>query len=86
VPGELADVVTRITATQIDRDGQGPLLIRREIEENVCGFLRPLGRAGNKPAGDDLISRKAGVGLPETSRVGTIPAPLRPGRKWERWR
>jgi hypothetical protein len=41
------------------RTGQEYLLIRRDVYENVCGFLRPFGRAWDNPADDDLIARKA---------------------------
>jgi hypothetical protein len=41
------------------RTGQEYLLIRRDIYENVCGILRPLGRAWDNPADDDLIARRA---------------------------
>jgi hypothetical protein len=37
------------------RTGQEYLLIRRETYEQVRGFLRPLGRAWDNPADDDLI-------------------------------
>jgi hypothetical protein len=37
------------------RTGQEYLLIRREIYEKVCGFLKPLGRGWDNPADDDLI-------------------------------
>jgi hypothetical protein len=41
------------------RTGQEYLLIRREIYEMVCGFLKPLGRAWDNPADDDLIREGA---------------------------
>jgi hypothetical protein len=41
------------------RTGQEYLLIRREIYEKVRGFLRPLGRAWDNPADDDLIREDA---------------------------
>ncbi len=41
------------------RTGQEYLLIRREIYEKVCGFLKPLGRAWDNPADDDLIREDA---------------------------
>ena len=37
------------------RTGQEYLLIRREIYEKVRGMLKPLGRAWDDPADDDLI-------------------------------
>src|SRR5437016_873944 len=37
------------------RTGQEYLLIRREVYEHVCGFLKPLGRGWDNPADDDLI-------------------------------
>jgi hypothetical protein len=37
------------------RTGQEYLLIRREVYEKVRGFLKPLGRAWDDPADDDLI-------------------------------
>jgi hypothetical protein len=37
------------------RTGQEYLLIRREVYEQVRGFLEPLGRAWDDPADDDLI-------------------------------
>jgi hypothetical protein len=41
------------------RTGQEYLLIRREIYENVRRILKPLGRAWDNPADDDLIQEKA---------------------------
>lgn len=41
------------------RTGQEYLLIRREIYEKVRGFLKPLGRAWDNPADDDLIREDA---------------------------
>lgn len=37
------------------RTGQEYLLIRREVYEKVRAFLKPLGRAWDNPADDDLI-------------------------------
>ncbi len=37
------------------RTGQEYLLIRREIYEKVRALLKPLGRAWDNPADDDLI-------------------------------
>jgi hypothetical protein len=37
------------------RTGQEYLLIRREMYEKVRGILKPLGRAWDNPADDDLI-------------------------------
>ena len=37
------------------RTGQEYLLIRRDIYEKVCGFLKPFGRVWDNPADDDLI-------------------------------
>ena len=37
------------------RTGQVYLLIRKDVYEGVCGFLRPLGRNWDNPADDDLI-------------------------------
>ncbi len=39
------------------RTGQEYLLIRREIYDKVRAFLRPLGRAWDNPADDDLIRK-----------------------------
>ena len=39
------------------RTGQEYLLIRREVYEKVRGFLKPLGRAWDDPADDDLIGK-----------------------------
>ncbi len=39
------------------RTGQEYLLIRREIYGKVRAFLRPLGRAWDNPADDDLIRK-----------------------------
>jgi hypothetical protein len=33
------------------------VLIRKDIYDTVCGFLRPLGRGWDNPADDDLIRR-----------------------------
>jgi hypothetical protein len=33
------------------------LLIRKDVYDSVCGFLRPLGRNWDNPADDDLIRR-----------------------------
>ena len=41
------------------RTGQEYLLIRREIYENVRKILKPLGRAWDNPADDDLIREDA---------------------------
>ena len=41
------------------RTGQEYLLIRRDIYEKVRGFLKPLGRAWDDPADDDLIREQA---------------------------
>jgi hypothetical protein len=41
------------------RTGQDYLLIRRDVYEKVCGFLRPLGRGWDNPADDDLIGGDA---------------------------
>ncbi len=41
------------------RTGQEYLLIRREIYEKLRGFLKPLGRAWDNPADDDLIREGA---------------------------
>jgi hypothetical protein len=41
------------------RTGQEYLLIRREIYEKVRSFLKPLGRAWDSPADDDLIRKDA---------------------------
>ena len=41
------------------RTGQEYLLIRREIYEKVRGLLKPLGRAWDDPADDDLTRRSA---------------------------
>lgn len=39
------------------RTGQEYLLIRREIYDKVRAFLRPMGRAWDNPADDDLIRK-----------------------------
>ncbi len=41
------------------RTGQEYLLIRREVYEKVRAFLKPLGRAWDNPADDDLIREGA---------------------------
>ncbi|HEY7331135.1 MAG TPA: hypothetical protein VH592_26100 [Gemmataceae bacterium] len=41
------------------RTGQEYFLIRREIYEKVRSFLKPLGRAWDNPADDDLIQEEA---------------------------
>ena len=41
------------------RTGQEYLLIRREIYEKVRKILKPLGRAWDNPADDDLIRENA---------------------------
>ena len=41
------------------RTGQEYVLIRREIYEKVRRILKPLGRAWDSPADDDLIREKA---------------------------
>jgi hypothetical protein len=41
------------------RTGQEYLLIRREIYEKVRKILKPLGRAWDNPADDDLIRERA---------------------------
>jgi hypothetical protein len=33
------------------------ILIRKDVYDSVCGFLRPLGRNWDNPADDDLIRR-----------------------------
>jgi hypothetical protein len=41
------------------RTGQEYLLIRRDVYERVRGLLKPLGRAWDNPADDDLIREDA---------------------------
>ena len=41
------------------RTGQEYLLIRREVYEKVRKILKPLGRAWDNPADDDLIRENA---------------------------
>jgi hypothetical protein len=41
------------------RTGQEYLLIRRDVYEKVRGFLKPLGRAWDNPADDELIREDA---------------------------
>jgi hypothetical protein len=41
------------------RTGQEYLLIRRDVYEKVRGILKPLGRAWDDPADDDLIREDA---------------------------
>jgi hypothetical protein len=40
------------------RTGQEYLLIRRDVYEKVRGFLKPLGRAWDNSADDDLIGER----------------------------
>jgi hypothetical protein len=41
------------------RTGQEYLLIKRDVYEKVRGILKPLGRAWDNPADDDLIREGA---------------------------
>jgi hypothetical protein len=41
------------------RTGQEYLLIRREVYEQLRGFLKPLGRGWDNPTDDDLIRADA---------------------------
>jgi len=41
------------------RTGEEYLLIRRELNEKVRGFLKPYGRAWDNPAAADLIREEA---------------------------
>jgi hypothetical protein len=39
------------------RTGQEYRLIRQEVYQGVCGFLKPFGRGWDDPADDDLIRK-----------------------------
>src|SRR5438093_3505161 len=56
------------------RTGQEYLLIRREIYEMVQPYLRPLGRAWDNPADDELIRTTSTPQSPEREdRAGAVP-------------